>query len=80
VESSKGKILWDPNFDISKHGESDFLLDEDRTRLMAHDENLLLLDSKKLIGEAVALACVTGVKARDWKNDEVKRVQQNAKI
>jgi len=45
VESSKGKCLWDPNFDISAHGESCFLLDKDRARLMAHDEDHLFLDS-----------------------------------
>jgi len=62
----------DPNFDISAHGESGFLLYEDRARLMAHEEDLLLLDTKKFIGQAFALACVTGIKARDKKNMKLR--------
>jgi len=65
VESSKGKILWDPNFDISAHGESCFLVGEDRARLAIYDEDQLCHDSKKLLGLAISLACLANVKAED---------------
>jgi len=62
--------------DISTHGETCFLLDEDRARVMAHDEDRLRLDIKKLLGQAFALTCLADVKAGDWKKTEDKKAQQ----
>jgi len=72
VGSSKGKSLWDPNFDILAHDVSCFLPAEDKAKLMVHDEDHLCQDSKKLLGQAVALACLANIKARDRKKDEAR--------
>jgi len=67
VGSSKGKCLWDPNFDILTHGKSYFLPDEDKAGLMAHDQDQLRKDSEKLLDQVFALECLANVRARDQK-------------
>jgi len=76
VGSSKRKSLWDPNFDIPAHGESCFLSDEDKARLMVYGENHLRQDSEKLLGQAFSSACLANVKVRDRKKVEDKRIEQ----
>jgi len=54
-ESSRGKRLWDPSFDVPTHGEHTFLPSDDKVRLMAHDEDQLYRDTMKQIGQAFAM-------------------------
>jgi len=50
AESSRGKSLWDPDFDVPTHVETFLLPNEDKARLMAHDEDRLLCDTMKQFG------------------------------
>jgi len=63
VESSRGKILWDPDFDVPAHGRAFFLPREDKARLMVHDKDHLCYGTLKLLSQAFALACLVDVKA-----------------
>jgi len=67
-----GKSPWDPNFDVPTHGETFFLPNEDRARLMVHDQNHLLRDTMKQFGKAFAMGCLVIAKAQDQKaaNDQ----------
>lgn len=80
VGSSKGKSFWDPNFNILAHGESCFLLDEDKACLMAYGKDHLRQDSNMLFGQAFSFACLANVKAKDRKKAEDRRAQQNVEL
>jgi len=80
VEISRGKSLWDPNFDIPAHGGSCFLPNKDKFKLMAHDEEHLHHETEKILIQAFALACVVNVKAKDWKRAEDQRFKQNLEL
>jgi len=54
--------LWDPYFDIPIYGEMAFLSSEDEDRLMAHNEDHLLLDTMKHFGQAFAMGCLVVAK------------------
>ena len=63
----EGKNLWDPDFDVSAHGEAFFLPNKDRARLMVHDKDHLFHDTLKLFGQAFAMACLVDAKEKDRK-------------
>ena len=60
------KSLWDPDFDIPVHGELFFLPGEDKARLMAHDEDHLRHDTKKLLDQAFDLTFLVNIKVKYW--------------
>jgi len=80
AESSRGKSLWDPDFDVPTHGESFFLPNEDRARLMVHDEEHLRHDTLKLLGQAFAMACMVDAKAKDCKTTKDQRIKENMEL
>jgi len=77
VESSKGKNLWDPSFDVPTHGEHTFLPIVDKDRLMANEEDQLYRDCMKQIGQAFAIGCLVISKTRARKAAEDQTVQEN---
>ena len=81
IKRSQRKSLWDPDFDNPVHGESCFLPNEDKVRLMAHDEDRLRDDTEKLLGQALnALTCLINIKAKDWKRAEDQTVKENMEL
>ena len=76
AESSQGKSLWDPDFDVPAHGRPFFLPNEDKAKLTAHDEDHLRHDTLKLLGQAFILACVVDVKAQDRKALEDQKTKE----
>jgi len=55
--------MWDPDFDIPTHGKTFFLPNEDKARLMVHDEDHLLHDTMKQFGQAFAMGFLVIAKA-----------------
>jgi len=57
--------MWDPDFDVPIYGEVFFLPNEDRVRLIVHEENHLRHDALKLFGQTFSMACLVDAKAKD---------------
>lgn len=80
VGSSKGKNPRDPNFDISTHNRSRFLLEDDIPRLNICHEDQLCYDAELLLGQATTLVCFANIRTKDRKRIEGKKTQQIAEL
>jgi len=74
AESSKGKSLWDPDFDIPTYGEMAFLPSENKDKLMDNDEDHLLCDAIKQFRQAFAMGWLVVAKTRKWRAAEDQRI------
>ncbi|KAK7364686.1 hypothetical protein VNO80_13427 [Phaseolus coccineus] len=80
VGSSKGKSLWDLNFDFPTYREKTFLPNVDKETLMAFGEDQLLRDTMKQIGQAFATSCLAVTMMRDRRVAKDLKAQENVKL
>ena len=76
--SFKGKSLLDPSIDIPAYFKKAFLPSEDNKRLMAFDEDHLVCDAMKQIGQAFATGCLAVTKMKNQRVAKDLKAQENA--
>ncbi|ESW32997.1 hypothetical protein PHAVU_001G035000 [Phaseolus vulgaris] len=77
----KGKAsFWDADFNMSRHNLSQYLLEEDISRLKGLSVSLLYNTAESLLGEVTALVCMANVRAKEEAVVEEKKTRQLADL
>jgi len=77
VDREKWKAsFWDASFNMSTHNKTQYLLEEDVSRLKNSKVSFLCKDAKCLLGRVTALVCLANVKATEDTLEEEKKLRQ----